>query len=150
MPPWLIVVLIVIGVILAALVVLYFVGTKLQRKQSAQQEQMKAMEQTVSILVIDKKKMKLSEANLPDAVLEQTPKYMRRIKMPFVKAKIGPRVMTLIADGSIYDILPIKKECKVVISGMYITSIKSVRGGVVPQTPKKKKFTDRFKKKKQD
>ena len=72
-------------------------------------------------------------------VVDQTPKYMRRMKMPFVKAKVGPRIMTLIADPKVYEILPVKKEVKAVVSGIYITEIKSVRGGRVeaPQQQKK-------------
>ena len=42
MPTWGIVVLIVMGVLLAGLVALYFVGRKLQKKQDAAQEQMQA------------------------------------------------------------------------------------------------------------
>ena len=38
-----------------------------------------------------------------------------------------------------------KTEAKVVISGLYITEIKSVRGGI-PPLPKKKGFFSRFKK----
>ena len=109
------------------------------------QEQMDAMKQTLSMLIIDKKKMKLKDANLPYMVLQQTPKYMRRMKMPFVKAKVGPRIMTLIADPKVYEILPVKKEVKAVVSGIYITEIKSVRGGAIPAPPKKKGFFARFK-----
>ena len=107
---WWQILLIILAVILVLLVVLYFVGSKMQRKQAASQEQMDAMKQTLSMLIIDKKKMKLKDANLPDMVLQQTPKYMRRMKMPFVKAKVGPRIMTLIADPKVYEILPVKKE----------------------------------------
>ena len=99
-----------------------------------------------NMLIIDKKKMKLKDANLPDMVLQQTPKYMRRMKMPFVKAKVGPRIMTLIADPKVYEIIPVKKEVKAVVSGIYITEIKSVRGGAIPAPPKKKGFFARFKK----
>lgn len=143
---WWKILLIVLLVIAAVLVVLFIVGSKLQKKQAVSQEQMEAMKQTVSLLVIDKKKMKLKDAKLPDAAIEQTPKYMRRMKMPFVKAKIGPRIMTLIADPKVYEMLPVKKEVKVVLSGIYITEIKSVRGGTVLTPPKKKSFFSRFKK----
>ena len=85
---WWQILLIILAVILVLLVVLYFVGSKMQRKQAVSQEQMDAMKQTLSMLIIDKKKMKLKDANLPDMVLQQTPKYMRRMKMPFVKAKV--------------------------------------------------------------
>jgi len=145
---WWQILLIVLLVILALLVVLFIVGSKLQKKQAASQEQLEAMKQTVSILVIDKKKMKLKDANLPEMVIQQTPKYMRRAKMPFVKAKIGPRIMTLIAEPKVFEVLPVKKEVKVVLSGIYITEIKSVRGGTILTPPKKKSFFSRFKKEK--
>ncbi len=111
---------------------------------------MEAMKQTVSMLVIDKKKMKLKDAGLPDIVMQEVPKYMRRAKMCFVKAKIGPKIMTLIADNNVFEAIPTKKEVKVVISGIYITEIKSVRGGSIITPPKKKKFLDRFKKEKKE
>ena len=141
---WWQIVLIILLVLIAVLAVLFYVGTRLRKKQAASQEQMEAMKQTLSILVIDKKKMRLKEANLPDVVMQQTPKYMRRAKMPFVKAKVGPRVMTLIADPRVYEQIPVKKECKVTISGIYITEIKSVRGGSVLPLPQKKSLLDRI------
>ena len=144
-------VLIVILVIaLVALVVLYFLGNKLQKRQVEQQQLLDAAAQTASILVIDKKKMKITQAGLPKAVTDQTPRYMRWAKVPVVKAKIGPKIMTLIADGRVFDSLPVKTEAKVVISGIYITEIKSVRGGAIPTPPKKKGFFARFKKDKKD
>ena len=79
-------------------------------------------------------------------VIDQTPKMMRRAKLPIVKAKVGPRIMTLICDAAIFDQIPVKKEVKAVVSGIYITEIKSVRGGAIPAPPKKKGFFARFKK----
>ena len=146
MPWWGYLIIGIIVVLIGILVALVIFGHKLQKKQIEQEKQMKAMAQTVSMLVIDKKKMKLKEAGLPDIVLEQTPKYMRRVKMPIVKAKIGPRVMSLIADGKVYESIPVKKEVKAVVSGIYITELKSVRGGTIIAPPKKKKFWDRFRK----
>ena len=118
--------ILVIFVIL--LVVLYFVGKKLQKKQAEQQAQIEAAKQTVTMLIIDKKKLKLKEAGLPAAVLEQTPKYMRRAKFPIVKAKVGPQILSLICDASIFDIIPVKKEVKATVSGIYITDVKGIRG----------------------
>lgn len=138
MPLWLKIVLIVLIVIVVLLVVLYYFGMKLQRKQLQQKEQLDAMAQTISMLIIDKKRMRLRDANLPKIVMEQSPKYALRAKVPVVKAKIGPKIMTLLADEQVFQILPVKTECKVVLSGIYITAIKSVRGGSVPQPPKKK------------
>ena len=72
--------------------------------------------------------MKLKEAGLPDIVNENPPKYLRRSKVPVVKAKVGPKVMSLIADESVFDYIPIKKEVKATVSGIYITKVTGVRG----------------------
>ena len=99
------------------------------------------------MLIIDKKRMKLKEAGLPAVVIENTPKYLRRTKVPVVKAKVGPKVMTLMCDAKVFEVLPVKKEAKVVVSGIYITGIKSVRGGSIQAPVKKKKgLLSRFKK----
>ena len=139
----LLVILIIVAVVLVAL---YFLGSKLQKRQLEQQQMLDAAAQTVSLLVIDKKKLKITQAGLPKMVVDQTPRYLRWTKVPVVKAKIGPKIMTLIADGQVYEALPVKTEAKVVLSGLYITQIKSVRGGSVPTPPKKKGFLARFRK----
>lgn len=136
--------LIVFVIVVAVLAVLYFLGRKLEKKQVEQQNMLEAAAQSVSILVIDKKKMKLKDANLPKAVFDQTPKYLQRMKVPVVKAKIGPKVMTLLADGEVFNILPVKTEARVVISGIYITQVKSIRGGGVPTAPRKKGFLEKI------
>ena len=132
-----IVFLVIIVVLIAALVALYFFGKKAQRRQAAQQEQMAAIAQTVSMLIIDKKKLKISQSGLPAQVIEQTPKWLRWNKLPIVKAKVGPRIMTLACDANVFEVLPVKKEVKVVVSGIYITEVKSARGGL--EVPAKKK-----------
>ncbi len=149
MHPVLLTLLIIAVVAIGIIVGLYFLGKKLQKRQAESEEQMKAVAQTISILVIDKKKMKLSEANLPKMVLDQTPKYLRRSKVPIVKAKIGPKVMSLMCDAKIFDFIPVKKEVKAVISGIYITDVKGLRSGLEAKTEKKGffgKIKDRFKK----
>ena len=138
--------LLVIIVILAILlVVLYIMGSGMQKRQAEQQTMIDASKQTVSILAIDKKKLKIGDSGLPKMVIDQTPWYMKWAKLPIVKAKIGPKVVTMIADEKVFFQLPLRTEAKVVISGLYITEIKSVRGGI-PPLPKKKKLFDRFKK----
>ncbi len=144
-------VLLVLAIILTvALVFLYYFGRKMEKRQVEQQAMLDAAAQTVSMLVIDKKKMKLKEAGLPKMVYEQTPKYARWAKVPVVKAKVGPKIMTLIADAKVFEALPVKTEAKVVVSGIYITQIKSVRGGAIQTPPKKKGFLARFKKDNKD
>ena len=135
------VLLVILAVLLIALVVLYFLGKKAQKKQAEQEEMIAAAAQQVIILVIDKGKMKLKDAGFPSVVLENTPKYLRRSKVPVVKAKVGPKIMTLMCDAKVFEVLPVKKEAKVVVSGIYITSIKSVRGGLdIPEKKKKKRL----------
>ncbi len=148
MPGWLTVILIILGILLALFIVLIIVGNKLRKKQDAQQAQIDAAKQVISMLVIDKKKMKLKEANLPKVVIEQTPKIMRNTKLPIVKAKVGPKVMTLIADNKVFDELPVKAEVKAEVSGIYITGIRSVRGGKKAETVETKKGLFGRKKKK--
>ena len=144
------VLLVILVIVAIALAVLYFMGRKLEKRQVAQQDLLEAAAQTVTMLVIDKKKMKIKDANLPKIVYEQTPKYLRWAKVPVVKAKVGPKVMTLLADEKVFAVLPLKTEAKGVISGIYITQLKSVRGGAIPAPPKKKGFFARFKKDKSD
>lgn len=132
------VLLIILVILVIALVVLYFVGRKMQKKQEAQQEQMEAMKQTMSMLIIDKKIMPIKQSGLPQVVIDQTPKLMRRSKLPIVKAKVGPRIMTLVADNKIYDLIPVKKEVKAVVSGIYIMDVKGIRGPLETPAPKKK------------
>jgi hypothetical protein len=125
------------------------VGKKLQKKQEDSETQMQAAAQTVSILVIDKKRMKLKEANLPKIVLDQTPKYLRGSKVPIVKAKIGPKVMNLVCDAKVYDLIPVKKEIKAVLSGIYIMDVKGLRGNLEVKKEKQtlmQKVTGIFKK----
>ena len=140
------VLLVILVIAVIALAVLYFLGRKLEKRQVEQQQLLEMSKQTVSMLVIDKKKMKIKDSGLPKIVYEQTPKYMRWTKVPVVKAKIGPKIVTLIADARVFECLPVKTEAKVVLSGIYITQIKSVRGGSIPTPPKKKGFFARFRK----
>ncbi|MDY3920201.1 MAG: hypothetical protein SOZ59_14615 [Candidatus Limivivens sp.] len=144
------VLLIILLVVVVVLAILYFVGRKLQKKQAIQQEQMEAAKQTVTMLVIDKKKMKLKDSGLPSVVIEQTPKMMRRTKLPIVKAKVGPRIMTLVCDARIYDVIPLKKTVKAVVSGIYITEVKGIRGPLEAPPQKKKGFFSRFRKNKDE
>ena len=125
---WTIALLIITVVLVAATIGLYFFSKKAQKKKEEQDAQLAATAQQVSMLIIDKKKMKLKESGLPQAVIDQTPKYLRGSKLPIVKAKVGPRVMTLIADEQIFAEIPVKKEVKATVSGLYITGVKGLRG----------------------
>ena len=132
-----IVLLVILVVLIIACIALYFLGKRAEKKQAEQQEQLDAVKQTVSMLVIDKGLIRLKDAGFPPIVLENTPKYLRRSKVPVVKAKVGPKVMTLMCDAQVYPTIPVKKEVKATVSGIYITGVKGLRGPL--ETPEKKK-----------
>lgn len=134
-----IILLIITVVLLVAIVVLYFLGKKAQKRQDEQQAQIDAMKQTVSMLIIDKKKLKIKESGLPQMVIDQTPWYLRGSKLPIVKAKVGPQIVTMVCDDKIFDLVPVKKEVKGTVSGIYLTGVKGIRGNIVSDQPKKKK-----------
>ena len=134
-----IVFIVVLVVMIAAMVALYFMGKKAQTRKDEQDAQMAAVAQTVSMLIIDKKRLRIKDSGLPQVVIDQTPKYLRWTKLPVVKAKVGPKVMTLIADEAIYADIPVKKEVKATISGIYITGVRGLRGPL-EKTEEKKGF----------
>ena len=130
------VLIVILVIVAAALAALYFFGRKAQKKQRETQAQLDAMAQTVSMLIIDKKRLKIKDSGLPQAVIDQTPWYLRWTKLPVVKAKVGPKIMSFMCDEKIFPLVPVKKEVKAVISGIYITDVKGMRGPL--ETPQKK------------
>lgn len=130
--------LIIVFIIIALFALLYFLGKKAQKKQAEQQELLQANKQTVSMLIIDKKRMKLRDAGLPQMILDQTPKAMRGAKLPIIKAKVGPQIMSLICDEKIFDAVPVKKEVKASVSGIYVLGVKGLHGKPEAQPIKKK------------
>ena len=144
MSPVTIVLLVILAVLIAATIALYFLGKKAQKRKNEQDAQLAATAQTVTMLIIDKKRMRLNQSGLPQAVIDQTPKLMRRSKLPIVKAKVGPQIVTLVCDQKIFDLVPVKKEVKATVSGIYLTSVKAVRGTLVqPENQKKKNWFKR-------
>lgn len=125
-----IILLVILIVLIGAIIALYFFGRKAQKRKEEQDAQMAAVAQVVPMLIIDKKRMRIKDSGLPQSIIEQTPKMMRRSKLPIVKAKVGPKIMTLIADESVFDLIPLKKEVKATVSGLYITKVAGVRGSL--------------------
>lgn len=134
-----IITIIVLAVLIALIVILYILGKKAEKRQAEQNAQIEQYKQTYSMLIIDKKRMKITESGLPQSVIDQTPKLMRKAKLPIVKAKVGPQIMSLVADEKIFDQIPVKKEVKAVVSGIYITEVKGLHGKIETKDVKKKK-----------
>lgn len=130
--------IIIAAVVAAAVAGIYFLSKRNQKKLDEQQEQIDATKQTVSMLVIDKKKLNIKKAGLPQLVVEQVPWYFRWRKFPVVKAKVGPRIMTFIAENKVYDLIPVKTEIKATVSGLYIVDVKGIRTGLTSKKKTKK------------
>lgn len=133
-------------VVVGGFIALYIQGNKMQEKQIEQKKAMQANAQPATMLIIDKKIMPMKDAKLPKAVMDQTPKKYQKAKLPMVKAKVGPQIMTFICDDNIFDEIPTKGEVKAMISGIYIVSVKSVRNKhkVEETTPRKKTFREKL------
>ncbi len=136
-PTSVIVMLIVTAVIVAITILLYRQGKKIEAQQAEQNEKIQETSQTVSMLIIDKKRLRMKDSGLPQQVIDQTPWYAKRSKMPIVKAKVGPQIVNLICDAEVFDLIPVKKEVKATVSGLYIVGVKGAHGKL--ETPEKKK-----------
>ena len=135
MPDILKIILIVLAIIAVILVILYFVGSKLQKKQLQAEKAMQNSAMTVSLLVIDKQKLKIKDSGLMKQVQDAVPAYLKWRKFPIVKARIvkaniagGAAVMSFICDDKVFKVIPTKTEVKVQISGIYITKLLSAKG----------------------
>ncbi|MDD6692198.1 MAG: MrpF/PhaF family protein [Lachnospiraceae bacterium] len=137
-------VFLVLAIVTAVIAVLYFLGTILQKRQEQQDEAVQQTKQTVTMLVIDKKKMKMKEAGLPQQVIDATPKMLRRSKVPIVKAKVGPQILNMVCDERIFDTIPVKKQIKAQVSGIYIVGATGMKGQkLVSENPKKQNWLSR-------
>ena len=142
-----IVLLIVIAAMVVVLIVLTVVGNKEKKKADEAQAQLEEAAMPMSMLVIDKKKMRMNESGLPKMVIDNVPKRYRRNKVPIVKAKVGPKIMSFMCDEKLFDMVPVKKEIKAMVSGIYIISVRGMRGAVIAPPKKKTGFFSRFRKK---
>ena len=127
-PKSVIVLLIVTAIVVAITIVLYRLGKKTEARQAEQNEQIQKAAQ---------KRLRIKDSGLPQQVIDQTPWYAKRSKMPIVKAKVGPQIVNLICDAEVFETIPVKKEVKATVSGLYIVGVKGAHGKL--ETPEKKK-----------
>jgi len=120
----LMVIMLVLGVLL---VVFYFLNKWSSKKMEEQQGIIERNKQTATIFVIDKSRGKIKDANFPKSMVDQIPRYTKLMKMNFIKAKVGPQFVTLICEKDIYNAMPVKKNVKVELAGIYITSLKGMK-----------------------
>lgn len=136
--PWWGSLIIIAAIVAAGILTLYLLGKRNQKKMDQQQEQIDATKQTISMLVIDKKKLRITKAGMPQMIVDQVPKLLRWRKFPVVKAKVGPKIMTFIAEDKVYDQIPLKTEIKATVSGLYIVEVKSIRTALTSKKKAKK------------
>lgn len=117
--------ILILGTVIVGLIIwlLYFLNKKASQKMASQQEIIEKSKQTVTIFVIDKKRGKITDVNLPKAVLQNVPKAYKFLKMYFVQAKIGPQISTLMCDKKVFNAITTKKNNKVEIAGIYIVNV---------------------------
>lgn len=137
MPTSVIIMLCITAVVVSFTIFLYFQGKKSEKKKAEQEEMIQKTSQSVSMLIIDKRRMKLKDSGLPEEAIGQAPFYAKGAKMPIVKAKVGPKIMTFICDPEIYENIPVKKEVKATVSGLYIVSVRGLHGKAEAAAPKK-------------
>ncbi len=130
------IIIIVLGVIAGGL---YFLNKKLGTKMNAAQSMIEQTKQVTSIYVIDKKKDKITNVNMPKMVLDQVPFYQKHLNNYFVQAKIGPQIMTLMCDKHTFEAVPVKKNVKVELAGIYIVSVVGMKSKEEMKEIKKKK-----------
>ena len=114
----------IIAVVVAILVAGFiFLRKRMKKRLEEQQSLVNQQKVPVSILVLEKRKDKIQNANIPKSVAAQVPKIYKIKKIALVKAKIGPQVIDLICDDDIFDKLPDKKTVRVELAGIFIAGI---------------------------
>lgn len=137
--PQIITIIISAAACVVLIILMYRLARRNEKKRNEQQASIDQMAQNYTMLIIDKKKMRLKESGLPQQVIDETPWYAKRSKVPVVKAKVGPKIVTLIADNEIFDVIPVKKEVKATVAGIYISDVRGLRGPL-PKPEKKRGF----------
>lgn len=117
------IVLIVVAIVSAVVFGLYFLNKKLTKKATASQDMIERSKQVTTIFVIDKKKDKITNINVPKAVIDGMPKMYKLLRLHFVQAKIGAQIITLMCDKHIFNAIPTKRNVKVEVAGIYIVNV---------------------------
>lgn len=131
--------LIILGVVGVAGLGIYFFNRWSAKKVGEQQVLVDKARQTVSIFVIDKKRARASEANLPKIVMDNLPKPYKLMKLGIVKAKVGSQITTLICDKNVYNTVPLKKNVKVDLAGIYLVEVKGAKAAEKNQNEKRRR-----------
>lgn len=140
------IILLLLGIVLVivATIALYKWGRKTIDKQDEQRNILSESKQYTSMLIIDKKHLRLKNSGLPQVVLDQAHWYQKNTYVPVIKAKVGPQIAVFTCDRELFDMIPVKKEVRAAISGVYILEVKALHGKLPKPEPKKKSGFKRF------
>jgi len=105
-----------------------YIRKKMKKRLEDQESMVKQHKVATSILVLEKKKEKISNANIPKSVVDKIPRVYKIKKVPIVKAKIGAQVMDLLCDEDVFDKLPERKSVRVDLAGIFIAGVKPGKG----------------------
>jgi hypothetical protein len=118
----------ILAVVVAAIAgLVVFLRKRYKRNMEEQNTLVNQHKVATSILVLNKRKEKVQNANLPKSVIDQVPAMYKFRKVPIVKAKVGPQVLDLLCDEKIFDDIPDKKTINVELAGIFIAGIKKAK-----------------------
>ena len=126
----------IIGV---AAFLLYRYNRKMTKRMYEDEDMIASTKTTAQIFVIDKKRARPTPELLGKQVYDQLGRMSRMSKMCMVKAKVGPKIFTLMCDQPVFEALVPKKTYRVEIAGLYIVSIAGAR----LELKKKKTFKEK-------
>ena len=119
---FMLIIIILIGIAIAYVLYQKNVG----KKSDETKELIEKTKQEISVFVIDKRFEKPSPSNTPKAVYEKIKGLNKARKIGIVKGKVGPKIYTFMCSKDVYNVLPVKKNVKVMASGLYIISVKGI------------------------
>jgi hypothetical protein len=117
------IILLVMLIVVVVVGLFFFINRWAFKKMDEQQTIINQQKMTQTAYIIDKKRDKITNINMPKAVMDNLPKRATLMKMYFAQVKIGPQIVTLICDKNVYNALPLKKSVKIEIAGLYIVNI---------------------------
>jgi hypothetical protein len=133
---WLLIIFLIVCALVAGF---YFLNKWAYKKMDEQNQIIDQHKMSVTIYPISKKRDKITNINLPKAVAEQIPARAKLVKMNFIQAKVGPQIMTLVAEKNIYEAMPLKRNVKVELAGIYIVGMQGLKSAKEVKADKKAK-----------
>ena len=119
---------IILAIVIAGIAVgIYFLRKKFLQKIDAQKSLVDQHKVPASLLILEKKMDRVTNANMPKAVVDQIPKVYKLKKVPIVRAKIGAQVMDFLCDEDVFEKLPLRKTVRVELAGIFIASVKPTK-----------------------